>query len=55
MTKPTDLVLAGGGGPVVAGAAAVAISALSFHLVERPVLARRGRIEDWLARRRPAA
>jgi len=38
-----------------AGAAAVAISALSFHLVERPVLARRGRIEDWLARRRPAA
>jgi peptidoglycan/LPS O-acetylase OafA/YrhL len=31
-----------------ATAAAVAASALSFRLVERPVLSRRGRIERWL-------
>jgi peptidoglycan/LPS O-acetylase OafA/YrhL len=37
-----------------AAAAAVAVSALSFHLVERPVLARRNRFERALAGRPPA-
>jgi peptidoglycan/LPS O-acetylase OafA/YrhL len=37
-----------------AAAAAVAVSALSFHLVERPVLARRNRFERALAGRSPA-
>jgi peptidoglycan/LPS O-acetylase OafA/YrhL len=37
-----------------AAAAAVAASALSFHLVERPVLARRNRIERALGERLPA-
>jgi peptidoglycan/LPS O-acetylase OafA/YrhL len=34
--------------------AVIAASALSYHLVERPVLRRRDRAERWLAGRAPA-